>query len=123
MLQTMHAFGGHTTAANSRVDERYRPSRSSLCILSISTRWISSIFADFGLTFLCATLRILRVSGCWARNKIRSIEVNMRRERLKQIVLIIVGLMNLAQIYFLYTDLRHSRWLLEGKSEIHPMFL
>ena len=47
----------------------------------------------------------------------------MKRERLTQIVLVIVGLLNLAQIYFLYMDLRHSSWLLEGKSEIHPMFL
>ncbi|MGC2273791.1 MAG: DUF6632 domain-containing protein, partial [Candidatus Sulfotelmatobacter sp.] len=47
----------------------------------------------------------------------------MKRERLTQIVLVIVGLFNLAQIYFLYTDLRHSSWLLERKSEIHPMFL
>ena len=47
----------------------------------------------------------------------------MKRERLTQIVLAIVGLFNLAMIYFLYTDLRHSRWLLEGKNEIHPMFL
>ena len=47
----------------------------------------------------------------------------MKRERLTQIVLVIVGLLNLAQIYFLYMDLRHSSWLLEGKSEVHPMFL
>ncbi len=47
----------------------------------------------------------------------------MNRQRLTQIVLVIVGLFNLAQIYFLYTDLWHSSWLLEGKSEIHPMFL
>ena len=47
----------------------------------------------------------------------------MKKERLTQIVLVIVGLFNLAQIYFLYTDLRHSSWLLERKSEIHPMFL
>jgi hypothetical protein len=47
----------------------------------------------------------------------------VKRERLTQIVLVIVGLFNLAQIYFLYTDLRRSSWLLEGKSEIHPMFL
>jgi hypothetical protein len=50
-------------------------------------------------------------------------EVNVKRERLTQIVLVIVGLFNLAQIYFLYTDLRHSSWLLERKSEVHPMFL
>ena len=47
----------------------------------------------------------------------------MKRERLTQIVLVIVGLLNLAQIYFLYMDLLHSRWLLQGKSEVHPMFL
>ena len=47
----------------------------------------------------------------------------MKRERLTQIVLVIVGLFNLALIYVLYTDLRHSSWLLERKSEIEPMFL
>jgi cbb3-type cytochrome oxidase subunit 3 len=47
----------------------------------------------------------------------------MKRERLTQIVLVIVGLFNLALIYFLYRDLLHSSWLLEGKSEIEPMFL
>jgi len=63
------------------------------------------------------------VSRCRARYKIRSKEVNVKKERLTQIVLVIVGLLNLAQIYFLYMDLRHSSWLLEGKSEVHPMFL
>ena len=47
----------------------------------------------------------------------------MKRQRLTQIVLVIVGLLNLAQIYFLYMDLRHSSWLLERKNEINPMFL
>ena len=47
----------------------------------------------------------------------------MKRERLTQIVLVIVGLVNLALIYFLYTDLRHSSWLLERKNETEPMFL
>jgi hypothetical protein len=47
----------------------------------------------------------------------------VRRERLTQIVLVIVGLLNLALVYFLYTDLRHSSWLLERKNEIDPMFL
>ncbi len=47
----------------------------------------------------------------------------MKRERLTQIVLVIVGLVNLALIYFLYMDLRHSTWLLKGKNEIEPMFL
>ena len=47
----------------------------------------------------------------------------MKRERLTQIVLVIVGLLDLAQIYFLYLDLRHSSWLLERKNECDPMFL
>jgi len=47
----------------------------------------------------------------------------MKRQRLTQIVLVIVGLLNLPQIYFLYMDLRHSSWLLEGKPEVGPMFL
>jgi len=47
----------------------------------------------------------------------------MKRERLTQIVLVIVGLVNLALIYFLYMDLRHSSWLLEQKNECEPMFL
>ena len=47
----------------------------------------------------------------------------MKRERLLQIVLVIVGLFNVALIYFLYLDLRHSSWLLEQKNECEPMFL
>jgi hypothetical protein len=47
----------------------------------------------------------------------------VKRERLTQIVLVIVGLFNVALIYFLYMDLRHSSWLLEGKNEVEPMFL
>ena len=45
------------------------------------------------------------------------------RERLTKVVLVIVGLINLALIYFLYMDLRHSSWLLERKNECDPMFL
>jgi hypothetical protein len=63
------------------------------------------------------------VSRCRARNKIRSDEVDMKKLRLTQIVLVLVGLLNLAMIYFLYIDLRHSRWLLVQKNEIDPMFL
>jgi hypothetical protein len=55
--------------------------------------------------------------------QIRSDEVTVKRERLLQIVLVIVGLVNLALIYFLYMDLRHSAWLLEQKNETEPMFL
>ena len=47
----------------------------------------------------------------------------MKRQRLTQIVLVIVGLLNLPQIYLLYMDLRHSSWLLEQKNECEPMFL
>jgi hypothetical protein len=47
----------------------------------------------------------------------------VKRERLTQIVLVIVGLFNLGVIYFLYIDLRHSGWLLERKNEVEPMFL
>ncbi len=47
----------------------------------------------------------------------------MKRERLTQIVLVIVGLIDVSLIYFLYMDLRHSSWLLEQKNECEPMFL
>ena len=47
----------------------------------------------------------------------------MKRERLTQIVLVIVGLFNLAPTYVLYMDLWHSSWLLERKNECGPMFL
>ena len=47
----------------------------------------------------------------------------MKRQRLLQIVLVIVGLVNLALIYFLYMDLRDSSWLLVRKNETEPMFL
>src|SRR5579871_3243771 len=50
-------------------------------------------------------------------------EVNVKRKRLTQIVLVIVGLVNLAIIYFLYMDLRHASWLLVQKNETEPMFL
>ena len=47
----------------------------------------------------------------------------MKRERLTQIVLVIVGLIDLAMIYFLYLDLRHASWLLVKRNECDPMFL
>ena len=47
----------------------------------------------------------------------------MKGKRLTQIVLVIVGLLNLSIIYFLYKDLRHSSWLLDGTNEVEPMFL
>jgi uncharacterized protein DUF6632 len=63
------------------------------------------------------------VSRCCARNKIRSKEVNVKRERLTQIVLVIVGLLNSAIIYPLSMDLWHSSWLLQQKNEVEPMFM
>ena len=47
----------------------------------------------------------------------------MKRERLTQATLPIVGLFNLALIRFLFKDLWHSAWLLEGVNEAEPMFL
>jgi hypothetical protein len=47
----------------------------------------------------------------------------MKKKRLTQVVLVIVGLLNLSIIYFLYKDLRHSSWLLDGTNEVEPMFL
>ena len=47
----------------------------------------------------------------------------MKRERVLQVVLVILGLFYLALIYPLYMDLRHSGWLLEMHNETEPMFL
>jgi|ERR1700694_2024210 hypothetical protein len=47
----------------------------------------------------------------------------MKRERARQIVLGLVGLLYVALIYPLYTDLLHSSWLLVQKNETEPMFL
>jgi hypothetical protein len=103
---------------------------SHACSRQLTVVWVSArdgsaaalqIFPFFA--FLCASLWILCVSRCCARIKLRSNEVNVKRELLTQIVLVIVGLFNLSLIYFLYMDLRHSSWLLEGKNECEPMFL
>ena len=47
----------------------------------------------------------------------------MKRERMLQVVLGLVGLVYVALIYPLYTDLAHSKWLLEMKDACEPMFL
>jgi hypothetical protein len=47
----------------------------------------------------------------------------VKRERLTQIVLVILGLLDVGLIYFLYMDLWHSSWLLVQKSACEPMFL
>ena len=47
----------------------------------------------------------------------------MKRERMQQVALGILGLFYVGLIYPLYTDLAHSKWLLEMKDECEPMFL
>ncbi len=47
----------------------------------------------------------------------------MKRERARQVVLGLLGLLYVALTYFLYTDLHHSSWLLVQKNETDPMFL
>ena len=47
----------------------------------------------------------------------------MKRERMLQIVLGLVGLFYLAMLYPLYTDLWQSKWLLQMNNECEPMFL
>ena len=47
----------------------------------------------------------------------------MNRERVLQIFVGLLGLVYLGTIYPLYTDLWHSKWLLEMNNECEPMFL
>jgi len=47
----------------------------------------------------------------------------MKRERARQIVLGLLGLLYVALTFFLYKDLLHSSWLLAQKNETEPMFL
>jgi heme A synthase len=47
----------------------------------------------------------------------------VKRERLTQIVLVIVGILNLAVLYPLCMALLHSNWLLKQHNEVEPMFL
>ena len=47
----------------------------------------------------------------------------MKRERVLQVAVGLVGLGYVALIYPLYTDLAHSRWLLVMKNPCDPMFL
>ena len=47
----------------------------------------------------------------------------MKRERMLQVALGLLGLFYVGLIYPLYTDLAHSKWLLEMKNECEPMFL
>jgi len=50
-------------------------------------------------------------------------EALLKRERVLQAVLVILGLLFIGLIYPLYADLRHSSWLLEMHNETEPMFL
>jgi hypothetical protein len=48
----------------------------------------------------------------------------VKRERARQIFLAIVGLLYVALLYPLYTDLAHSSWLVaQNNNEVEPMFL
>lgn len=47
----------------------------------------------------------------------------MKRERMLQVVVGLLGLIYVCLIYPLYTDLWHSKWLLEMQNECEPMFL
>lgn len=59
------------------------------------------------------------------RFKVRGIqeEVIVKRERTLQVALGLLGLFYVGLIYPLYTDLAHSKWLLEMKDACEPMFL
>jgi len=50
-------------------------------------------------------------------------EVIVKRERMLQVAVGLLGLFYVALIYPLYTDLAHSKWLLEMKDACEPMFL
>ncbi|HEV2195373.1 MAG TPA: DUF6632 domain-containing protein [Candidatus Acidoferrum sp.] len=47
----------------------------------------------------------------------------MKRERMLQVAVGLLGLFYVGLIYPLYTDLAHSKWLLEMKDACEPMFL
>jgi uncharacterized membrane-anchored protein YitT (DUF2179 family) len=47
----------------------------------------------------------------------------VKRERILQVFVGLLGLAYLATIYPLYTDLSHSKWLLEMNNACEPMFL
>lgn len=50
-------------------------------------------------------------------------EVIVKRERMLQVALVIVGLVYVGMIFPLYIDLAHSKWLLVMKNACDPMFL
>jgi hypothetical protein len=50
-------------------------------------------------------------------------EAIMKRDRVLQIFLAVLGVLFIALIYPLYTDLWHAKWLLEMHNETEPMFI
>ena len=50
-------------------------------------------------------------------------EAIMKRDRVLQVFLAVMGVLFIALIYPLYTDLWHAKWLLEMHNETEPMFL
>jgi hypothetical protein len=47
----------------------------------------------------------------------------VKRERILQIVLVVLGILFIAMIYPLYADLRQANWLVNMHNETEPMFL
>ena len=48
----------------------------------------------------------------------------MKRERIRQTALVVIGLVYVGLLYPLYTDLWHSKWLIEmHNEECEPMFI
>ena len=94
--------GPFEATANGRVDERYRRSRK----LTVWFEYLQGEGSAASLQILfflsCVLVRgsSARVAAAGARNKIRSNEVIVKRERLTQFVLVIVGLLNLAPNLF-----------------------
>jgi hypothetical protein len=61
--------------------------------------------------------------GTFSYEEILRQEATLKRERLLQIFLAVLGILFIALIYPLYTDLWHAKWLLEMHNETEPMFL
>ncbi len=47
----------------------------------------------------------------------------MKRERILQIFLVVLGILFIALVFPLYGDLRHANWLVSMHNETEPMFL
>src|SRR5580692_7006314 len=62
-------------------------------------------------------------AGRWLRQRFELEEVVVKRERMLQVAVGLLGLLYVGMIIPLYRDLVHSSWLLEQKNECDPMFL